>query len=249
MKKVLTNKYFIGAVTFIVVLLIGLLFINNNKKMTNLEKVKIEETSAEIIDYLDEVIDNSKEDGRYICFAIEYLYATNNKNVYSVDEVIDVINKYFNVDYNIDNIDKIGITPYMADKGIFLDRSNTSYTYNKTNIKADIAKTSIIKYELDSIKKINNKEFEVSYKKYIVEDPYKLLNYYNDKNLKNDDLNLNDKTSEIKQISDYLKGKGNIKNVKKLITEKNISKVGKKEKNVTIKYIVKNKKLLIEKVK
>ena len=137
MKKVLTNKYFIITIVFIIILLACFIFFKKSKKMTNLEKIKVEETCNEVADYLDEIVENDIENGKYICFAIEYLYNNTDKNVFSAKEIIDVINKYFDKEYSIDTMADIGVTPYMADKGIVFDLSNASYTYNKSNIKSD----------------------------------------------------------------------------------------------------------------
>ena len=249
MKKVLTNKYFIIAIVFLIMLLACFIFFRKSKKMTNLERIKVEETSNEIADYLDEITEHDDESGKYICFAIEYLYNNTDKNVFSADEIIEIVNKYFDKEYDIETIAGIGITPYMADKGIVFDLSNASYTYNKSNIKSDIAKTTIVKFELKKVKKINNKSFEATFSKYVVTNPYKILNYYNDEDLFKKKMNSDSKGNDNKVISDYLKGKAKVKEVKKMITKDNISKIGKIDSDVTIKYVVKDNKLKIEKIK
>ena len=249
MKKVLTNKYFIIAIAFLIMLLACFIFFKKSKKMTNLERIKVEETSNEVADYLDEITEHDDESGKYICFAIEYLYNNTDKNVFSANEIIEVVNKYFDKEYDIEAVASIGITPYMADKGIVFDLSNASYTYNKSNIKSDIAKTQIVKYELKKVKKINNKKFEVIFSKYVVDNPYKILNYYNDINLLNNKFDNNKNDVDTKVISDYLKGKSKVKEVKKLITKDNISNIGKIGDDVTVEFVVKDNKLKIEKIK
>ncbi|MBR3523191.1 MAG: hypothetical protein IKN87_00700 [Bacilli bacterium] len=249
MKKVLTNKYFIIAIAFLIILLACFIFFKKSKKMTNLEKIKVEETSNEIADYLEEITEHDDESGKYICFAIEYLYNNTDKNVFSANEIIEVVNKYFDKEYDIDAVASIGITPYMADKGIVFDLSNASYTYNKSNIKSDIAKTKIVKFELKKIKKINNKKFEVTFSKYVVDNPYKILNYYNDISLLNNKFKDNQNNVDTKAISDYLKGKAKAKEVKKMITKDNISKIGKVDNDVIVEFAVKDNKLIIEKIK
>ena len=249
MKKIISNKYFIIAIVLVIIAISCFLIFKKNNKITNLEKIKVEETSLEIADYLDEVTEHNEEKGKYICFAIEYLYNKLDKNTFTASEVVDVINKYFNEEYDMNTVFDIGVTPYMADKGIVLDRSNASYTYNKTNVRSDIAATPIVKYELDSIKKINNNTFEATFNKYVVEKPYEILNYYNNKNISNSKAVMSDSTAEAKIVSEYLKGNSKVIEVKKLITKDNISKIGKKDKKITIKYIVKEGNLRIEKIK
>lgn len=249
MKKVLTNKYFIIGIVIFILLITCLIFIRKTKKMTNLEKIKVEETSNDIAYYLDEITEHKDEAGKYICFAIEYLYSTKDKKNFEADEVLEVINTYFTNDYDIEKLSNIGITPYMADKGIVFDRSNASYTYNKSKSKSDIAEEPIIKYELKKVKKISNKKFEAIFTKYVVTNPYKLLNYYNDSTITSLKVKIEDTSSDSKAVSEYLKGNEPVSKVKELINKDNINKVGTIEDDITIKYVIDDNKLKVEKIK
>ena len=250
MKDLWKNKYvIICAIVLIIVLLLCLFMFKKNNKLTNLEKVKIEEVSNDIIEYLDEITDNEDESSKYISFAIEYLYDNYSKESFSIDEVLKVINKYFDNDYTVKKIIDTGITPYLADKGVVFDRSNDTFTYNKKETRLDIASQPIVKYELKEIKKISNDKFKVIYNKYVVKDPYKLLNYYNDFSISSSKAEYKDISDQIAIISNYLKGSGDVKEVKKLINKDNISKIGEIKDDVEVVYTIVDEKLKIEKIK
>ena len=125
----------------------------------------------------------------------------------------------------------------------------TENTYEKSTDKktyADIAGEKIEKYREEKIKKKSNNKFVITYKKYVVKDPYKILNYYTDMNNKNEKKVTKYNTEEIDK---YLKGEESKKTIKKYITEKNIGKIGKEEGKVKITYIIRDGNILIDKIK
>ena len=242
-KKVRIGLY--GLAGFIVVLAL-VTFILNLKKITKLERVKIEEKSDEVSDYFNEITENKDDNGRYINFAIEYLYNTKDKEVYSVDEVKDVINSTFDLEYTDETIGEIGISQAMQGKGIVFDNSTGTFKYSNTRTITDIANDKIFYFKIDKIKKINKSKFKVTYKKFVVEEPYEILNYYNNYNIEHYDNK--DEQFDTSKIVNYLKGKEKVGAVKQIIREENAKNFGKEDGKINVTYVIKNKKLLIEKI-
>ena len=231
------NKTMVFKIVIILLVIAGVVLFFVNRRLSNLEKVKIDEFNNEIVDYLEEVSDTDDK-GKYISFAIKYLTDKENKNSFSDDEIINTINKFFNVDYDINSLEKIGITSKMAEEGITHDINK--YSYNNVMTKKDLASKKIIKYNQSNInKKINNK-YEVTFERLVVDNPYDVLNYYS--SLNQDAEN----TIDIKDLNKYLNGEDSIKNIKKYIEVETIEKYGKKDGNIRVTYIIKNDKLLID---
>lgn len=241
-KLIMENKrktFIIGSSIFV---LLFLLIIIKSFSFSKLEKVKIEEVNNKIANYIEEVIANSNDDGKYICYAIEYLYNTTDKNTFSYSEVLDEINNTFLVKYTEKDLDRIGISIEMANKGILQDSNNKKYIYESNKTVSDIANTPLVKYIPKITKKMGFGKYKVTYEKYVVDNPYKLLNYYDNYNLKHK------KKINSKVISEYLKGNAKIGPVKDFINKENIKKVGKIVGKKTIIFTIKDNKVLIKKI-
>ena len=141
----------------------------------------------------------------------------------------------------------------MAGKGITFDASNNTYKYNNPLTPADLSNISIVKYEMNTISKINKNKFKVTYDRLVVENPYEVLNFYNDYNISQSEIDemVEDDVEKVdtKDIIDYLKGNGKKSSVKKLIKKSDIEKYGKIDGSITITYIIKDNKLLIGNIK
>lgn len=226
-------------------LLVILLVIFNSKKVSTLERLKITEYSDQTINYVNNIID-SEDKGRYIVFSIDYIYNNENINSISFDKVIDTINKTFNLKYDKNTLNEIGITEEMAKNGISLLDDN-KYNYNNKKTKLDIANTEILYLKMNKIAKKNKKTFYVTYDRYRVESPYEILNYYNDYNV-NASLD-NKKTIDTSLITNYLDGKGKIKDIISFIDENNIDKFSKKIGSIKVTYKTDGDKLYIDNIK
>lgn len=249
MKNLLKNKKLIfislGVLLAVVVAVIIIILVNKNK-LTDLEKVKIKEASSKVENYLDEIVLHEDNEGKYINYAIEYLYNETDDKEYSMESIIETINTSFNIEYKEEDVAKAGITKEMVDKGIVYDSTNNTFKYNVTKTPADVANTPIIKYGIKKIKKKSNSKFEVTYEKYVVENPNEIYNYYNNENNKNTD---GERKYDTKEIVAYLKGEEKIGKIKKTITKDTISNYGKIEKGPKVTYILKDDKLVIDKIK
>ena len=222
-----------------------LLVIFNSKKVSTLERLKITEYSDQTINYVNNIID-SEDKGRYIVFSIDYIYNNENINSISFDKVIDTINKTFNLKYDKNTLNEIGITEEMAKNGISLLDDN-KYNYNNKKTKLDIANTEILYLKMNKIAKKNKKTFYVTYDRYRVESPYEILNYYNDYNV-NASLD-NKETIDTSLITNYLDGKGKIKDIISFIDENNIDKFSKKIGSIKVTYKTDGDKLYIDNIK
>ena len=237
-KLIPKKSVIIAVISILLIALIITLVIINSNKITNLEEIKINEFSNEISNYIEE-FENIDDEGKYINYAIEYLYNTENKTEYSIDEITNVINETFNVKYVQEDIMEIGISPKMLDKGVTYESASNTFKYNAQKTRVDIASTPIKKYELTKIKKVNKEKFVITYNKYVVENPYEMLNYYNNQNIEND------KEYDTTDISEYLKGNRKISVIKKSIVSKDINNYGKADGSIELEFIIKDNKLVL----
>ena len=241
-KNIKIDKKKLPKIAIIAAIIIVIIVILNTLVFSRLERVKINEVNDKLANYLDEVVGNDNE-GKYVNYALEYLYNTSDDKKYSFDEVLDVINDTFAVDYTEKELEKIGVTVDMANKGIVIDGNNHEYIYNYQKTRADIANTPIVKYYPKKVKRVSINKYKVTYDKYVVENPYEVLNYYEDLNLKKEKDRY-----DTTDIVEYLKGNKKIGVIKDAINEKNIEKIGKIDGNISVTFIVKNNKVLIKKI-
>lgn len=246
--KLLKNKkVLIGICIFLVIILFLIFLFSITHKVTKLERVKITEFNNNVSYYLDEVIEHDGE-GKYLNFAIEYIHDKENKDEFETKELIDVINNNFSLNYNEEGLSKLGISELVAGKGIVYDVSKNVYKYDNKETIGDIANKKIITYDIKSIKKISGSKFRVKYNRLVVENPYKILNYYNDQNIELAEDNKTD-LIDVTDITNYVKGVGKVSNVKKLINNETIDNFGSIDGTATITFVIKEDKLLIDSIK
>ena len=228
----------ISLVVIIAGTILTISIISSTHKLTKLEEIKINEVNDKISNYLEEYLLYPEDEGRYIIFALEYLYNTTDKTEFSNEEVIDVINNTFSVEYNTETLTNIGITSKMLDKAIEYNSASSTYKYENKRTQSDIAETSIIKYELTNIKKVKKDKYILTYNKYVIENPHNMLNYYSNQNIEGENYDLS-------IIRDYIKGTNKIIKVKKWLNTSDIDNFGKKDGSIDIEYIIKDDKLVI----
>ena len=240
LKKLFTTKLVIIPISILVILLIvGGFLLLDNKWMTPLEKIKVNDEAARVVYNIDEVIERDYSDESYVMFALDYLKQEKNSNTFTVYEVRDTINEFFTVNFDIDKLNNIGITPYMVERGVTFDTSSMSYTYNKTYTRVDISEMKIVKYNIKKITKKSKTSYVVMYDRYVVNKPYNIYNYY---------LTKDNSQEKIDAISKYLKGDGPVNKVKDLINKDNINEIGSAEGKLKITYKVIDNKLKVSKI-
>ena len=240
LKKVFTTKVIIIPISIVTLILLAtgiVLFIN--KWMTPLEKVKVTEDASKVVYNIDEVIERDYSDESYVMFALETLKQTKNSNTFTIYEVRDTINNFFDVNFDLDRLNKTGLTPYMVERGVTFDTSSMSYTYNKSYTRVDINGMKIVKYDLKKVSKKSNSKYVITYDKYVVTAPYNIYNYY---------LSKSNSQETIDIISKYLKGEGQINKIKDLITKDNINEIGSVEGKLMITYKLTDNKLQVTKI-
>ena len=233
------------ALIVVVILLLGVIVINK-KSITPVERIKLEEESDSVSENIN-VIEEKQDLDSCVIYTINYYASEKGINKISIKDINKYIKNHFNIKTSEKEISKLGITSNMLEERITFNP--TENTYEKSTDKktyADIAGEKIEKYREEKIKKKSNNKFVVTYKKYVVKDPYKILNYYTDMNNKNEKKVTKYNTEE---IDNYLKGEESKKTIKKYITEKNIGKIGKEEGKVKITYIIRDGNILIDKIK
>ena len=180
-KELNMSKNILLNIVLLLTIILLIFILVYNFKLTKLERVKIDEFDKKTSSFMEEYVD-SEDEGKYIVFSIKYLNNKYNKNEFTIEEVIRTINSTFDLKYNKQKIYRIGITERMLEDGIVFEDSKGVFKYNDQKTRSDIAKTKVIKYELKKVSKKSKNKFVLTYNKYVVDDPYKVLNYYNDKN-------------------------------------------------------------------
>jgi len=225
------------------VLIIGGLifaFIMLSNRLTKLEDIKVKEISNKIVPYIGEIINQGEEDGNYISFGLDYLYNVEKKSTFTIDEILNVVNTYFDKNYTKEDASRIGLTSYLMNRGVLYDSADNTYTYKYNKTRADIAEIPLVKYEINKIKKVNDDKFLVTYDKYEITNPYSLLNYYTEKESPDSEAS--------KAISAYLKTESSVTTILKYINGEVIDKIGKKGEQLKIEYSIVNEELKITKI-
>ena len=239
MKKILNNKLIMIVEGLIIILLLICIF---NKKISKIEKIYIDNVSSNIMPYFYAIDLDSTSLDKYIYYTLEYNYNEYNKISMKTEEIVDFIKNKFKIKIDSEDIIDIGITPIMAEKNIVYSSEIDEYSINsvKKSYK-EIASIPITTYKIKKIKKLNNKKYKVIYEKYIIENPYELLNYYND-------LNMDKNNYDTSDISSYLSGEKSVKVLNKYLNKDVLNNIGKKDKNIKVTYIIENDKFLISNI-
>lgn len=239
----------IGIAILGILVLIFLVFIAiyllGTKNVSDIEKKAIKEKSKNLVYNIEEItLSDSKDIDKYIIFALKYSYNVNSKKSLTLDELYKFLKNNFTLKVTKKDIQNLGISPLMAEQGIIYNEGEKKFTLNapKKSV-SEISTTPITYYKLDKISKKSKKRYVITYRQYTIEEPYKMLDYYIDKNNKSGDI------TDVSVIRDYLLGNKNIIKVKDIIKDKDIGKYAKKGKKLKITYIYEQDTLKIEKIK
>ena len=89
----------LGILILIFLVLAICFIVRNNHKITKLEEIKINEISDKYMSYMDDVEDTtSKDNDRYILYALDYSYYELDKDTLTTGELRKLINSIFNID-------------------------------------------------------------------------------------------------------------------------------------------------------
>ena len=224
----------------IVALVILIVLFANATKLSESDKKVINDASDKYMNYMNLVEESTHDDnGKYINYAIVYINNEEEKTNITVTEVINVLDKIFDIQLTEEEISKIGITEDMFNSGVVYEPTVKEFSINNTKTNQDIQATELKKYIISKISKKGKNKFVVTYDKYKINDPYRILNYYHDF----------DVTFDTEPIKKYLQGKANVKTILNYVNDTNISKVGEKVSKLKVTYIFKDGNLKIDSFK
>ena len=227
----------------IVALVVIIIFLFMSKNISQIERNTIMDKSTVYSYYLEYAEDKKKGTDDYIIFALKYSTINNHKSGLSSAELSKLISEIFNVKIDEDTIRKNGISEKMLKENIMYSPSDD--VYDMITPKVDpktIAETQVSYYKFKKLSRINSKKYSIVYQKYIIEDPYKVLNYYIDKNAQSE------KIYDIAPYRNYLVGSDSLIRFKQSIIPEDITNYAKKDKKYKVTYIVDGDKVLIDKV-
>lgn len=261
-KKFISKQENTGIMILGVLILIFLVFtavyLIGTRNISSIEEKTLREKSDDLMLYIEDItLSESNDIDKYIIYTLNYSYNKNNKNDLTCEEIATFINENFTINTDTEKIRNMGVSPLMLTKNITYEPTTDSYKMNITQKSPQTIKDEpIIYYKLEKISKKNKKKYVVTYKKYIIEDPYQMLNYYMEVNNKtegkeDENGNMTYDLTDTTPIVNYLTGTGKLANIKNLIKSNNISSYAKEDKKGEIKvtYIVKDDKLLIDNYK
>lgn len=239
----------IGMMILGILVLIFLVFIAiyllGTKNVSNIERKTIEDNSKKLLYNIEDIVlSDSKDIDKYIIYALKYSYNVNNKNALTVDEIYNFLNENFVLKITKKDIKNLGVTPIMASEGIVYNNESKKYLLTIARKGAnEVIETPITYYKLEKISKKSKKRYVVTYRQYTINDPYKMLNYYIEKN------NSSNESTDINIIRNYIMGNEKLYTLKNFIKDEDIHNYAKKGKRMKITYIYEDDKIKIEKIK
>lgn len=217
----------------IIILLLSLLILNRFR-MSDLEKFTIKKYSDRMMTYMNVLEKNDLD--HYICYTVVYYKNEYHKNNVGVEEIVEFINRHFDLNVNKKQIQEVGITSYMIEQYITYNPTTDEYIITTDDLSSSvIAEIPLIKYDIKKMKKKGRNTYEVIYNQYKVKNPHEVLNFYMDKK----------DESAVKNINDYLRGDSNRKNIEKYLTNKNIVKFGTNIGTVKVRYKIYKNNILV----
>ena len=236
MKDLLKNKNLYFIVGGVVLLFAIIILLYNYMHLTKLEKELLIEQSNKVMKYYDVYVNSDSESiDKYMLYALTYSDNENDKSSLNNKEIKEILASVFNKEFNEEEINNVGITPLFMDYSVMQNYETSSYYIDKNVInQTKIATIKFNIYYLKSIKKRGN-NYTLEYENYLIDNPYEILNYYNDK-----------EGVDTSKINEYLRAKGKIKDIKEATGKDFLESKAKKLDNIEVTYILKGSKFLIK---
>jgi hypothetical protein len=256
------KKYIIIGSCILLVLLLIIVSFFLLRFMSKKDKNKLIETSN-INSYYYEYIDNESSDlEKYIMFSLVYDYNLNDKNMSSYDEIKELVKKLFNYEIKDNELEQLSLSLDAINKGLIKDIDNKTFTMNLIGKKkSEIAKVPLTFYYMKNASKIGFNTYQVTYTKYVIDNPYELYNYYMNKN---DQINMNknvnadsnyievdlgDSSYNTEIMLSYLSGTNKLKDVKEYVKEEHVSSIANNKEEIKVLYAKKDNTFKIKKIK
>ena len=227
----------------IVVVVILVMFFVMSGKITQLERNTILDKSKTYSYYLEFLESKKKNTEDYVIFVMKYSSLNNHKSGLRSIEISELISELFDIKIDEDTIRKNGVTEKMVNENISYSPSDDTFDIITPKLDSNtIVSKPVSYYKYKKLSRVNAKKYTVVYQKYIIEDPVKVLNFYNEKNAKNEG------SYDIAPYRNYIVGSDSIIRFKESINEEDVPNFAKKDKKYKVTYIVTDEKVLIDKV-
>ena len=214
------------------------------KRVSKLEQIKINDESNQYIEFLETLdYSDSNDVDKYILYALVYNFNNEYVNELSSEKIAHLVNNIFKVDLKTVDIDSNGVSPLLLNNHVSYDNEKRVYVYNYQEMSQnEISKIPIYKYKIVSIKKRISGKYVVKYKKYAIENPYDIFNYYGG-------LEEKEHSYDTSKIYQYLTGSGRILDIKIACSDEVLKKYGKEKGTLKVTYKVVDNNVQIIKMK
>ena len=243
------------ALIFLVTIIVYLII---SKNISKIEEEKINKETREYANYIEDIVDiKSKDLDKYIIYTLDYYYNVKGTNELTSAEIADFLNNNLHKKVKEEEILNFGVNPTMVERNITFDASTNKYKLNDAKIdRQSIAKKEVIYYRQKKIRKINKNKYVITYEKYIIKDPYAALDYYLERNRKDEGKEQKDGSMQydivdISEMKEYLIT-GKVSYLKHFFNQndKEMKKFEKKSGKIKITYVVNdNNEVEVYKVK
>ena len=242
------GKVLIGLIVLIV-LVFTAIYILGTGNVSKIEEEKIKKESSQFLYFVEDISESkSKDVDKYIVFSLDYSYYNNNDADMTADEITQFLNTTFDLNTTKEKILSVGITEEMLAKNITYDGSKELFKISPAQVSSKkIEDVPITYYRMYKIRRNNKNTYTAKYDKYIIKNPYDMLNYYIDRN-----NNLNGEEPgamyDTTTIRNYIVGSNSSKGVKELISknEEDLKNYASKEGTLSITYVMNGEKLIIK---
>lgn len=239
------NILITGAV--LTALVVILLFFCLTRKMSSVEKITLTNTSNDIMPYLNDIDSINSSLDEFIIYSLNYSYNELGTPTLSTKEIVKILNERFNIKVTEKQIEEVGVSPLLMENNITYSPNTSSYSYvNSTKTNQEIAETKIYYYVNKKIKKKNSHKYVITYDKYVISNPYEILNYYD---AKNNEEGKESKYQDTTDIYNYLTGKETLKVLNKYLNEEILTSIAKKETTIKVTYEVIDDNIVITNIK
>jgi hypothetical protein len=235
----------VSAILIILAIIIPVIivYLFSTKNISSLEKRALMEKSDEVIHYLDYLDVDKLTNDNYILFALSYSLYNNGKAKLSSTQIAEDINNRFNVKVSAEDVKNNGISPLLLDANITYNTTNDVYELNaKTVDVTKIAKTPVNYYMVKKVSKINKKKYDIVYQKYVIDDPFKVLNHYIDQNAQTENY------TDINPYRNYVSGSDSVIRFKEAIIKEDLDYFARFDSKIKVTFVVEDDKILIDKV-
>ena len=235
----------VSAILIILAIIIPVIivYLFSTKNISSLEKRALMEKSDEVIHYLDYLDVDKLTNDNYILFSLSYSLYNNGKAKLSSTQIAEDINNRFNVKVSAEDVKNNGISPLLLDANITYNTTNDVYELNaKTVDVTKIAKTPVNYYMVKKVSKINKKKYDIVYQKYVIDDPFKVLNHYIDQNAQTENY------TDINPYRNYVSGSDSVIRFKEAIIKDDINAFARLDSKIKVTFVVEDDKILIDKV-